>query len=256
MAQDQAMVIAALVMSIVALLLCIFVFVAWGLGVNPPLELHHNKQGTAHIPIHSAVSQEKPTGIPQILHMVYGLQDTTQALDHSRVKKWQSLHPGFTVKIWNRAMCEHVVTQYFDRWSFLWSHGVSAYNVETIQASLIPYMILYVEGGWYVDHESVPLQSLRSLETLTQPPHTTTVFLEDPTTNTLSTKVLGSMPYQPWFEVLMSAIQERCQDSMTHSLSFLVGSDVLTQIIRQTSTAQTPHGIITAPITQRFLKAA
>jgi hypothetical protein len=95
--------------------------------------------------------------VPPTLHHVYGLWDTAPMSSQMAANREQwraALGPTWTFKLWNRADCERLLET--PELQFMRAAWAAATPRKCQQADLARYMILYTEGGWYVDLDAVP----------------------------------------------------------------------------------------------------
>jgi len=98
--------------------------------------------------------------IPRIIHQVYGtFEDDVQIEDIpifaqqvSKTKQFCKSH-DIQYKMWDAYMCRELLQQYPVRWTTLYNN----FREKIQRADFIRYLILYHEGGLYVDCDICPI---------------------------------------------------------------------------------------------------
>jgi len=86
--------------------------------------------------------------IPSVMHQLFGFWDTTPMPSAwlQNHQWWEATHPDFTIKLWNREMCEALLEVHTPDW-LPWFRQLPKIQ----QADVARYLILIHEGGWYAD---------------------------------------------------------------------------------------------------------
>jgi len=104
--------------------------------------------------------------IPKTIHQVYGIFDDgiplqdidvfRQSVDETKryCDEW-----CYEYKMWNLKDCEELIIEKYPQYIDLWTE----FRYPIQRADFIRYLILHSYGGWYVDCDVYPIQSLHSL---------------------------------------------------------------------------------------------
>lgn len=104
--------------------------------------------------------------INKIIHQVYGIFDDgipledinvfSQSVDETKryCDEW-----CYEYKMWNLKDCEELIVEKYPQYIDIWTE----FRYPIQRADFIRYLILHSYGGWYVDCDVYPIQSLHSL---------------------------------------------------------------------------------------------
>jgi mannosyltransferase OCH1-like enzyme len=93
--------------------------------------------------------------IPKILHQTW--KDRNLPVHSAELtEKWQSLHPGWTHKVWTDAECDEFVTAVWPELEKLYR----SFPYPIQRFDMIRYLILHTYGGVYLDLDMMPVKSL------------------------------------------------------------------------------------------------
>ena len=97
-------------------------------------------------------------GIPRILHFIYrtSVPPSRYAAYFERAKK---LHPSWKVIVWDDESAFSLVSRYFPDFR----EAYTAYRLPVQRTDILRVMIMYLEGGFYLDLDMLCLKSLDEL---------------------------------------------------------------------------------------------
>jgi len=93
--------------------------------------------------------------IPKTIHFVYGLWDDFDKMPptfQETIDAWGRV--GFKTKLWNRDMCEGLLTSRPEYGKYIAMYRKFPRNVQ--RADFIRYLIVYDQGGFYMDLDANP----------------------------------------------------------------------------------------------------
>jgi len=129
---------------------------------------HHvlqvNHQGlttwnTPEVAMDQLRSKQTEQSIPRKIHFIFGLSEDTEILPESFrncVESWERLNPNYETKIWNKSKCEELIRSHFPHLESLYTQMKRA----VMRVDLMKLLILFHEGGIYVDLDAMPVGDL------------------------------------------------------------------------------------------------
>lgn len=98
--------------------------------------------------------------IPKIIHQIWsGIVDPLPPMLKEMAGTWKIFHPDWVYEFWDNARMEKFLDEYFPQYRQMYDSF--PYNIQRWDA--IRYLILYKEGGMYVDFDYECLEPLDSL---------------------------------------------------------------------------------------------
>ena len=149
--------------------------------------------------------------IPRIIHQVYGVLDDDVKLEdisifHQQVSKTKEFctHHEISYKMWNSKMCSELVNKY-PQYRLLYDN----FKQPIMKADFIRYLIMYDEGGLYVDCDIAPINDIDELLTNDE----FFVVWNNDKKKLPYNAVLGSIPktklYEDIFKEIIRSVEEK-----------------------------------------------
>lgn len=105
------------------------------------------------IPFHTWSSEKESSGIPTVIHFVYGIWDTTPMPEYyaKTIQLWKK--QGWKVKLWNKTDIENLLSRP-EYQGYQETYNQLPRNIQ--KADFIRYLIVYDQGGFYFDLDCRP----------------------------------------------------------------------------------------------------
>lgn len=232
------MAIAALILSVICTLLCLFVFTAWGLGINPPWDLFSDLKHNRAPSLHHSVR------IPRMIHFIHEESLTTQ--QKARISLWQARNPLHHIKMWHRNMCDQLVSHAFPEWKNTWNDVTFD---SKMRAQLMRCFIIAHEGGWFLE-DSLLCDTVLSLDLYKK--EELVLFKRKQEPLQAYNSLFGAIPHHPFFAELLQDmstrvtgfIQTGCTDEYALSkdvVNDLVGTHAWSEVMGRPSWSKYLH---------------
>lgn len=109
--------------------------------------------------------------IPRKIHQIFWsftasgadpkeLNDIPKFKEYTTKTEQFANHYGYEYKLWDLKDCEELIVEYFPQYIELWND----FRYDIQRCDFIRYLILFIEGGWYMDCDTYPLQDMKPLE--------------------------------------------------------------------------------------------
>ena len=154
--------------------------------------------------------------IPRIIHQVYGVFDDDVKLEdisifHQQVSKTKEFcnHHEISYKMWNSKMCSELVNKY-PQYRLLYDN----FKQPIMKADFIRYLIMYDEGGLYVDCDIAPINDIDELLTNDQ----FFVVWNNDKKKLPYNAVLGSIPKTKLYEDILTHLEESYYEKLANPI--------------------------------------
>lgn len=136
------------------------------------------------------IAKNGPPRIPRVIHQIWNTKNYSEYPNINSHLYWNMYYPTYEIKLWTLHEIENLVHENFPH--LLQDFLRLQYDIQ--RADIGRYLILYTNGGFYVDLDTFPaglnLDDFRSFDTVVP-------FATDG--NSLSTHFLGSAPRSSFF---------------------------------------------------------
>ena len=151
--------------------------------------------------------------IPRKIHQVFWsftaqgassgkeLNDIPKFKEYTMKTQQFANHYGYEYKLWSLKDCEELIVEYFPQYINLWTD----FRYDIQRCDFIRYLILFIEGGWYLDCDTHPLQDMKPLENNNQVFTTWSIDKNKLPYNA----VMGSTDRNPLFLKIMKSVERR-----------------------------------------------
>jgi inositol phosphorylceramide mannosyltransferase catalytic subunit len=146
--------------------------------------------------------------IPKKIHQIYGIFDDGVPIEDIPIFKEYTMktkqfaeHYGYEYKLWDLRECELLLVEHFPHYIELWNNF--RYGIQ--RADFIRYLILFIEGGWYIDCDVYPLHDLTPLLNKF---HVFTTWSSD-SRRLPYNAVMGTTDRNPFFLKIMNLCEQR-----------------------------------------------
>ena len=154
--------------------------------------------------------------IPRIIHQVYGVFDDYVKLEdisifHQQVSKTKEFctHHEISYKMWDSNMCSELVNKY-PQYRLLYDN----FKQPIMKADFIRYLIMYDEGGLYVDCDIAPINDIDELLTNDQ----FFVVWNNDKKKLPYNAVLGSIPKTKLYEDILTHLEESYYEKLANPI--------------------------------------
>ena len=154
--------------------------------------------------------------IPRIIHQVYGVFDDDVKLEdisifHQQVSKTKEFctHHEISYKMWNSKMCSELVNKY-PQYRLLYDN----FKQPIMKADFIRYLIMYDEGGLYVDCDISPINDIDELLTNDE----FFVVWNNDKKKLPYNAVLGSIPKTKLYEDILTHLEESYYEKLANPI--------------------------------------
>jgi len=173
--------------------------------------------------------------IPQIIHQIYDNPLGVPNILSNISESWKSNHPAWTYRLWNNESIEIFLTDFFPKFIPIYN----SFLHDKQRWELLRYLILYKEGGLYVDIDYECIQPVDSL----LKNHLCCLGLE-PTEHAkrfgkkklIGNAMLATVPYHPFFEKIINEVRvlnERAEQTSAKLVSQITGVEMLNSIYQK-----------------------
>ena len=159
--------------------------------------------------------------IPRKIHQVFWsftasgaegkeLNDIPKFKEYTTKTQQFANHYGYEYKLWSLKDCEEFLIEYFPQYIVLWTE----FRHDIQRCDFIRYLILFIEGGWYSDCDTYPIQDMKPLESNNQVFTTWHIDKHRLPYNA----VMGSTDRNPLFLKIMKSVERRTYEKQSKKI--------------------------------------
>jgi len=150
--------------------------------------------------------------IPNVVHKIFINDHMSEIPIHGQVntamKTWQTLNPGYTLKIWYGNDCRNYLLRNFGQSHLDCFDNLIPYAYKT---DFMRYCILYNEGGWYSDWQQVLLVPLNTFKNYSWVSCWDTTGEENKTNGCMQNGFIGAMKGNRVLKECINSVIDNCK---------------------------------------------